>query len=198
MGILLDKDATAAWRNAGERWEAISSRVVTARLKVLHRGQRRPGGTRETSNTHMSVISVYAPTNKAPPGVKAKLTDELQDALDLVPAEDIVIVLGDFNASVGKREEESDVWREVRGLHGIGRCNVAGKQLLEFCSMNNLTIMNTCFVKPQVHLATWKHPDTKQSHMIDFVVYEKRATESSCVVMCRCVRVLTAGQTTTW
>ena len=31
-------------------------------------------------------------------------------------------------------------------------------------SMNNLTIMNTCFEKPQVHLATWKHPATKQLH----------------------------------
>ena len=108
------------------------------------------------------MVSVYAPTAKAPPGVKAKFTDELQDTLDRVPADDILIVLGDFSACVGKSEGDSDVWREVRGRHGIGRCNEAGETFLEFCSMNNLTIMNTCFEKPQVHLATWKHPATKQ------------------------------------
>ena len=68
---------------------------------------------RETSSTHMSVVSVYAPTAKAPLGVKAKLFDDLQDALDRVPAGDILVVLGDFNACVGKREGDSDVWREV-------------------------------------------------------------------------------------
>ena len=61
----------------------------------------------------MSVVSVYAPTAQAPLGVKAKLFDDLQDALDHVPAGDILVVLGDFNACVGKREGDSDVWREV-------------------------------------------------------------------------------------
>ena len=57
----------------------------------------------------MSVVCAYAPTAKAPPGVKAKFTDELQDALDHVPVDDILIVLGDFNARVGKRERASDI-----------------------------------------------------------------------------------------
>ena len=30
VGIVLDQHATAAWKNAGETWEAISSRLVTA------------------------------------------------------------------------------------------------------------------------------------------------------------------------
>ena len=113
VSILLDRHATKAWKNAGETWEAVSSCIVTARLKVVGRGRRRPGGLRETSSTHMSVVSVYAPTAKAPLGVKAKLFDDLQDALDHVPAGDILVVLGDFNACVGKREGNSDVWREV-------------------------------------------------------------------------------------
>ena len=33
MGILLDRHETAGWKNAGESWEEVSSRVVTARLK---------------------------------------------------------------------------------------------------------------------------------------------------------------------
>ena len=170
VGILLDRKATLAWKNGRESWEAVNSRTVTARLKVAQRGQRRPGGTRETSNTYMTIVSAYAPTAKAPQGVKAKFIDELQDVLDRVPASDILIVLGDFNARVGKREGVSDVWRAVRGEHGIGSHNEAGLLFLEFCSVNNLSIMNTWFAKPQIHLATWKHPATRQSHMIDFVL----------------------------
>ena len=41
-----------------------------ASLKVVQAGQRRPGGARETSNTYVSVVSAYAPTAKAPSGIK--------------------------------------------------------------------------------------------------------------------------------
>ena len=167
VGILLNQDATMAWKGAGETWEAISSRLVMARLKVARAGQRRPGGARETSNTYVSVVSAYALTAKAPSGVKAKFTGELQDR---VPMNDILIVLGDFNARVRKGERVDDVWKGVRGRHEIGTCNEAGEDLLEFCAVNNLTIMNTWFQKLEVHLATWKHLATKQSHMIDFAL----------------------------
>lgn len=33
VGILLDEKATAAWREAGETWEAVRSKIVVARLK---------------------------------------------------------------------------------------------------------------------------------------------------------------------
>ena len=132
----------------------------------------------------MSVVSAYAPTAKAPHIVKAKFFEDLQDTLDHVPAGDILVVLGDFNARVGQREGDSDVWKEVRGRHGVGTCNEAGERLLEFCAVNGLTIMNTWFEKPQVHLATWKHPATKQPHMIDFVLMRKEQRR-----LCRDVRI---------
>ena len=48
---------------------------------------------------------------------EAKFVDDLPGTLDLLPSDDIVMVLGDFNAHIGKRETEDNVWREVRGLH---------------------------------------------------------------------------------
>ena len=67
VGIVLDESATAAWKNADESWEAVSSRIVTARLQFAQRGYRRHGGSRWTSNRYLSLLSVYAPTAKAPP-----------------------------------------------------------------------------------------------------------------------------------
>ena len=40
----------------------------------------------------------YVPMAKAPPAVKAKFVDDLQETLDSVPTGDTVIVLGSFNA----------------------------------------------------------------------------------------------------
>ena len=54
VGIMLNPKATAAWRDAGELWKAASSRIVTARLKWVGKGQRRCGGSRETSNMFLS------------------------------------------------------------------------------------------------------------------------------------------------
>lgn len=182
VGILLDRHATLAWKDAGELWEAVSSRVVMARLKVVRCGQRRPGGSRQTRSVYMSVVSAYAPTAKAPPGVKERFENELQDTLDRIPPDDVLLVLGDFNARVGKRETESDVWRDVRGKHGVGSCNEAGERLLEFCAVNNLSIMNTWFEKRRVHQTTWTHPATRQSHMIDFVLIRKGHRSLCCDV----------------
>ena len=63
-----------------------------------------------------------------------------------------------------------NLWRGMRGKNGMGTCNEAGEKLLEFCAVNNLTIMNTWFIKKPIYLATWKHPATKQMHMIDYVM----------------------------
>ena len=62
VGILLDGKATAAWRAAGELWTAVSSRIVTARLKLASAGQRLVGGLRWSSDVYLTVVSVYAPT----------------------------------------------------------------------------------------------------------------------------------------
>ena len=63
VGIALDERATAAWKEAGVVWEAVSSHVVTIRIKLSRIGQRRPGGTREMRNTYVTVISAFAPTD---------------------------------------------------------------------------------------------------------------------------------------
>ena len=58
VGIALDERATAAWKEAGQVWNAVSSRIVTARLKLTSVGQRRAGGSRETRSTHIYILSV--------------------------------------------------------------------------------------------------------------------------------------------
>ena len=185
VGIALDRKATEAWKAAGEVWEAVSSRIISARLKVLRNGQQKPGGSRHTSDTCMTIVSVYAPTAKAPPGVKLNFFQNLQDLLDRIAPSDILVLLGDFNARVGIRDPDNDMWSDVIGKHGFDDRNEAGDNLLDFCATNELSVMSTWFAKKHIYLGTWMHPATKQFHMIDLVVM--RAGQR---MLCTDVRVM--------
>jgi len=46
VGIVLDQNATTAWKNAGECQESASSRIVIACLQIAQHGHRRHGGFR--------------------------------------------------------------------------------------------------------------------------------------------------------
>ena len=41
VGIVMNKKATAAWREADEEWRAVSSRLVMARLTWTHKSRQR-------------------------------------------------------------------------------------------------------------------------------------------------------------
>ena len=65
VGIVLDREITAAWREAGEVWEAVSSRIICARLKLAGQGVGRSLDRRRDRPAYVTVVSVYAPTFRA-------------------------------------------------------------------------------------------------------------------------------------
>ena len=58
-------------------------------------------------------MCAYAPTAKAPPSIKLKFNDDLQDTIDRISHNDILVVLGDFNARMGVLETGNDLWQGV-------------------------------------------------------------------------------------
>ncbi len=83
MAIALN-EATQA---APLAWLTISSRLASARLK----------GTK----MNLTIIAVYVPTLDAAEETKYSFYDDLQDAVGVVPAGNMVIVAGDWNARHG-------------------------------------------------------------------------------------------------
>ena len=88
------------------------------------------------------LFSVYSPTLQAEPAEKERFYFDLRRLLQSTPAAYKVLILDDFNARVGR---DTKAWKGVLGRHGVGNRNDNGRQLLEFCSEQQLTITNTIF-----------------------------------------------------
>ena len=178
MGIALDEKATMAWKNAREVWEAVSSRIVMARLLWKGTGKRRRKHGRRCTDTHISVVCAYAPTAKAPPGIKRTFYTDLQDTIDKIPRNYILVTLRDFNARVGVLDQGSDMWCGVLGRH---EHNLAGEEFLEFCAANSLSIMNTWFQKKEIHHGTWTDHKLVRAKLNIIVPCYAGRKEKSCI-----------------
>ena len=71
------------------------------------------------------MISCYAPTFAASRAEKDKFFDDLQQVLDKIPTREQYVILEDFNARVGSRQDEDDQWERVHGPHRLGVVNDA-------------------------------------------------------------------------
>ena len=65
---------------------------------------------------------------------------DLQDLLELTPKKDVLFIIGDWNAKVGRQETPG-----VTGKFGLGVQNEAGQRLIEFCQENSLITANILF-----------------------------------------------------
>ena len=142
--IVLSDPAVDAWKRAGKQWKAWSSRVVLACLQMG-----------EGSGGRLHVGSCRAPTRAARREMKDAFFQELDHMLASILSGEKYVVLGDFNAHVGSRKHVGDQWDAVRGPHGYGVINDAGRELLSFLSVHQATVCNTWFRKKNIHQQTW-------------------------------------------
>ena len=116
----------------------VNDRIMTMRLPLQ-------------DNTHLTLISIYAPTMSNPSEEKERFYQHLDEVIKKVSKQDRLIILGDFNARVGT---SSELWQGTIGRHGIGQENSNGKLLLTLCSLHKLTITNTLFQLKNHHKTT--------------------------------------------
>ena len=74
---------------------------------------------------NITVIQAYAPTSNAEEAEVEWFYEDLQDFLELIPPKDILFIIEDWNAKVGRQETLG-----VTGKFGFGIWNEAGQRLI--------------------------------------------------------------------
>ena len=159
VGLMMNKEAAKSCLG----WEGINNRILIAHFM--------------TKKFRVSVIVVYAPIE--PIDGNTSDSDEfylqLQEQIDRVPGRNMVFLLGDFNAQVGRNR---DRWYPSLGNFGVGKENSNGYRLLQFCRYNNLVITITVFGHKMAHKLTWYSRDGKKANLIDYVIVNRRLAGS--------------------
>ena len=74
---------------------------------------------------NITVIQVYAPTSNAEEAEVKRFYEDLQDLLELTPKKDVLFIIGDWNAIVGRQETPG-----VTGKFGLKVQNEAEQRLI--------------------------------------------------------------------
>ncbi|BHF58658.1 hypothetical protein SprV_0100161200 [Sparganum proliferum] len=139
--------------------QGINDRLMSLRLP-LRRGDK-----------FATIISAYAPPMTSPDAARDKFYEDLHALLATVSKADKLIVLGEFKARVGT---DHAAWRGVLGPHGLRGSNDNGLLLLRTCAEHRLILTNTFFCLPEREKATWRHPRSRQWHLLDYVLVRRR------------------------
>ncbi|XP_072018244.1 craniofacial development protein 2-like [Amphiura filiformis] len=132
-----------------------------------------------TANNHLCVVQVYAPTSEYEDEAVEEMYEDVSKAMEESRAT-YTIVMGDFNAKIGRRQSGEE---SIMGRYGIGERNRRGEMLLEYATQQNLVIANTFFKKKENRYWTWESPGGKIRNQIDFVLSSQRGILQNCEVI---------------
>lgn len=105
---------------------------------------------------NITLINVHAPTEEKEEDEKDLFYEDLERAIAATPSFDMKIVLGDFNAQVGKEP----VFSPTIGKHSLHlKTNENGERMIGFAVTRSLVVMSTIFTHKEKHKETWISPN---------------------------------------
>ena len=134
---------------------AISDRVIMMKL--------------EAKPFNINVMHVYAPTQGHGGEKMKKVYKEIQKGIKYSKSDKVICIMGDLNAKVADER-----YQNIVVMHGLGRRNESGEQIIPFCQENKLIIANTWFQQPVRKLYTWKIPGDISRNQIDYTMFNER------------------------
>jgi endonuclease/exonuclease/phosphatase family metal-dependent hydrolase len=111
----------------------------------------------------------------SPDAMKDAFYDQLSQECEKARKYDILILLGDFNAKIGRENFMATVAGKCT-LHEVTSENV--KRLGQLAARHNMIIKSTCFEPKRIHKGTWTCPGTNVVNQIHHVVINKRHASS--------------------
>jgi hypothetical protein len=121
------------------------------------------------------MLNVHAPTGDRTDDMKDRFYKELEHVFDKFPKYYMNVLLGDFNAKVGKE----DIFKPTIGnesLHKISNDN--GIRVVKFATSKNLVVKSTMFPHRNIHKFTWTSTNGKAHNQIDHILIDRRRHSS--------------------
>ncbi|XP_068082863.1 craniofacial development protein 2-like [Anabrus simplex] len=144
------------YKSAVLNFKPVNERICTLRMKAPF--------------FNITFVCVFAPTEEAEE--KDMFYGQLEQEIECIPRQDVKIILGDFNAKVGKEE----AYRETVGKESLhhDESNDNGQRLIDFAMGNSMVVKSTWFQRKNIWKATWCSPDGVTFNQIDHVVIDRR------------------------
>ena len=121
-----------------------------------------------TGNPATTIISCYSPTNCSDEEDVVMFYKSLSDALRDIPAHNMVLIGGDFNAKLGTDDIPFS-------FHDSTNRN--GTYLLDLANSFDLVVSNTKFRKPRRKLWTFRYPNSTKAQL-DYILVRKKWVNS--------------------
>ena len=158
VALLLNKETAESLLD----WNPVSDRIITARFNSKY--------------TKTTCVQVYAPTNDAEPEVKDEFYEQLQAVIERAPSHDMLVMMGDWNAKVGRPNQGEE---GIVGKHALeGDRTDNRERFVNFCALNNLAITSTMFPHKDIHKYTWTSPDGLHKNQIDHIAVNAKFKRS--------------------
>jgi hypothetical protein len=151
VGIIVSKK----FCNSVQKVKYISDRLIMIRF----RGKEKD----------IVIVQVYMPTTIHSDEEVEEVYEEINEVVREESKSACIIVMGDFNAQVGKGKDGKEV-----GNYGYGTRNERGDRLIEFCREQDMIIGNTHFCNHPRRLYTWSHPNQVNKSQIDYILIQAR------------------------
>lgn len=139
------------WKKHIKSWNAINERIITLDLEIF--------------NISFMIVGVYAPNDDATLLVKEEFYTKLSEVILTLGNKKELILLGDFNARVGRKVND-----QVVGQYGEDVLNDNGTRLIEICEQFSLKILNGFYPHKDIHKYTWTQSTKGLKSIIDYSI----------------------------
>ena len=141
------------WKDAVKEFRPVNTRIAALKMEI--------------KGIRIWIIQAHFPTSQREEEQVEEVYEEIENNLTQMRKETKhVILIGDFNASIGSREKEEE---NIIGKYTFGKRNERGKLLVNFMMKNNLTEISSWFQAREEDRWTWESP-TGNKYKIDYLL----------------------------
>jgi len=120
---------------------------------------------------HIILVNVHASSEEKSEELKDNFYEELEEVFDHFPKYHMKILLGNFNAKVGRE----DIFKPIIGQESLHQdSNENGVRIVNFTTSKNLIVKSTMFSHRNINKYTRTSSDGKTQNQTDHVLIDRR------------------------